>query len=193
MRLQISLMAPLMTGYAIALLFFLGLPWSHRINPAFTTDRAGTRRTSIVLGIVHLIALVLPLAASIAGIGPYTGSAVAWAAVGLMVAALLLQRWTQRLLGSRFTLALQSSTDQSICRDGPYRWIRHPAYLAQILLWIALGLTSQSVIAAAAVAVMAVAGYAYRIREEERMLTTSLGARYGAYAASTKRLIPLLW
>ena len=104
-------MAPLMTGYAIALLFFLGLPWSHRINPAFTTDREGTRRTSIVLAVVHLTALVLPLAVALTGVGPYTGSGIAWGAVGLMVAALLLQRWTQRLLGSCFTLALQSAVD----------------------------------------------------------------------------------
>lgn len=186
-------MAPLLIGYALTLLFFLGLPWSRRRNPSLRTDEVRTRRTSSVLGIVHLSALLLPVTAALTRAGPRVAPAVAWAAVALMVSALLLQRWAQRLLSNYFTLALQSAANQPICRDGPYRWIRHPAYLAQILLWTALGLSSRNIVATAAIGVLAIAGYSYRIREEEQMLTATLGERYETYSATTKRLIPLLW
>lgn len=186
-------MAPVLIGYALTLLFFLGLPWASRRNPALTTDELGTRRTSSVLGIVHLSALILPLAAALSHLGPRFAPAIAWTAVAVMTAALLLQRWCQATLGSCFTLALQSAADQPICRSGPYRWIRHPAYLAQIIFWTALGLSSRSILAGALIGVLAIAGYSYRIREEERMLTGTLGCRYEAYAETTKRLLPLLW
>ena len=186
-------MAPLVIAYLLALLLFARLPWSRRINPALHTDEARTRRSSSVLGAVHLTALGLPAAGALTRVGPQAPSPIAWSALLVMVAALLLQRWTQRLLGACFTLALQAAADQPICRAGPYRRIRHPAYLAQVLFWIALATTSRSVLATVAVGAMAIAGYAYRIHAEERVLIEALGVRYTAYAARTKRLVPWLW
>lgn len=186
-------MVPLLAGYAIALLFFLGLPWSYRVNLAFATDIARTRRTSAVLGTVHLVALALPLVVVWCGDGLATDSCIAWAAIAVMSFALLLQRRAQRLLGSSFTLALQSTSEQEICQRGPYRWIRHPGYLAQILLWIGLAVTSQSLGVIVIIAIVVIAGYSYRIIEEEHMLTEVVGDRYLDYAVATKRLIPGIW
>ena len=123
-------MASLLTGYGLVLVFFLSLPWSHRVNPALATDRARTRRTSIGLAFVHALALILPLAAALGQTEPLTSSGESWAAVGVMVVAAALQQWSQRALGPSFTLALQSAAHQAVNRSGPYRWVRHPAYLA---------------------------------------------------------------
>ncbi|MCW5737398.1 MAG: hypothetical protein KIS73_24955 [Enhydrobacter sp.] len=51
----------------------------------------------------------------------------------MMVTALDLQRWPQRSLGRSFTLALQAAPDQAVGQTGPYRGVRHPAHLAQII------------------------------------------------------------
>ena len=40
--------------------------------------------------------------------------------------------------------------------------------------------------------VLSAAGYAYRVRVEERALMTTLGDAYREYAATTKRFIPLV-
>jgi protein-S-isoprenylcysteine O-methyltransferase len=186
-------MASLLTGYVLALVFFLALPWSGRHNRALATDRTRTRRTSIVLGLVHASALVLPVAAALARPGPLMSSTGSWAAVGMMAAALALQQWSQRSLGSSFTLVLQSAPHQAVCRSGPYRWVRHPAYLAQIVFFTAFALTGGSWIVATLVGIAAIAGYGYRMHEEECMLLTALGDRYSDYAASTRRLIPFLY
>ena len=39
---------------------------------------------------------------------------------------------------------------------------------------------------------LSIVGYAYRVRVEERALTSTLGDAYRAYAASTKRFIPFV-
>ena len=186
-------MASLLTGYGLVLVFFLSLPWSHRVNPALATDRARTRRTSIGLAFVHALALILPLAAALRQTEPLTSSGTSWAAVGVMVVAAALQQWSQRALGPSFTLALQSAAHQAVNRSGPYRWVRHPAYLAQIILFTAFALTGGSWLVATVVGPAAVAGYVYRICEEEQMLLAALGDRYASYAASTRRLIPFVY
>lgn len=186
-------MLPLLIGYGLALALFLGLPWSRRMNPALKTDAARTRRTAMVLGFAHLAGLTVPLAAFLSGVGPRVGPGVSWAAVLVMAASLCLQRWAQHSLGTCFTLALQCGERQPVCNEGPYRWVRHPAYSAQILFWCALGLASGSITAAALVGAVAVPAYAYRLGEEERMLVSALGSRYAAYTKETRRLIPFLW
>lgn len=186
-------MAPLVIGYCLALLLFLGLPWSSRVNSALRTDEVRTRRTSSALGIAHLIALLVPVAAALTEFGPRVGPSVAWTAVAIMLAGLVLQRWAQHSLGKNFTLALQSAEDQRICTCGPYRLIRHPAYLAQILIWDGLAWTSRSIIAGIIIGALAVVAYIYRLSEEEQVLVNSLGAQYQAYAGKTKRLFPYLW
>jgi protein-S-isoprenylcysteine O-methyltransferase Ste14 len=186
-------MASLLTAYALTLAFFLALPWSRRRNRELRTDEKRTHRTSIALGIVHLSGLVVPLAAVAWRLGGPGPPWLGWAAVCGMVAALMLQLWSQRSLGEYFTLALQSRRDQPLCRNGPYRWLRHPAYLAQIIFWTGLALSSRSIAAASIVGFIAIGGYAYRIRAEEAMLLETLDAKYRDYAAVTKRLIPLLW
>jgi protein-S-isoprenylcysteine O-methyltransferase Ste14 len=71
--------------------------------------------------------------------------------------------------------------------------IRHPAYLAQILIWDGLAWTSRSIIAGIIIGALAVVAYIYRLSEEEQVLVNSLGAQYQAYAGKTKRLFPYLW
>ena len=186
-------MAPLVIGYCLALLLFLGLPCSSRVNSSLRTDEVRTRRTSNVLGIVHLIALLAPVAAALTEFGPRVAPWVAWTAAAIMLAGLMLQRWAQHSLGKNFTLALQSAENQHICTRGPYRLIRHPAYLAQILIWDGLAWTSRSIIAGITIAALAVAAYVYRLSEEGKVLVNSLGAKYQAYAGKTKRLFPYLW
>lgn len=185
-------MTPLMIGYFLILLLFLGLP-RRRANPALRTDAARTRRTGSVLGVVHLVALFLPLVAMWADVGPRATIGVAWTGVASMCAGLFLQRWAQRSLGASFTLALQSAENQALCNHGPYRFIRHPAYLAQIAMWVGLALTGRNIIAALIVAGLAAGAYAYRLTEEERVLTANMGERYRAYTAQTKRLLPFIW
>lgn len=185
-------MAPLLIGYALTLVLFLGLPWSRRTKRVLETNQTHTHRTSSVLAIVHVTGLILPLVFVLDRSAPKAPIQISWAADATMIGALLLQQRAQNALGNYFTISLQAGAGQAICRSGPYRWVRHPAYLAQIVFWTSLALSSRSIDCGIIVGLLALTGYAYRIRVEERMLESVIGRRYRAEAAR-KRLLPLVW
>jgi protein-S-isoprenylcysteine O-methyltransferase Ste14 len=87
---------------------------------------------------------------------------------------------------------LQTERNQKVSSSGPYRFIRHPAYLAAILLWSTTGLMVESwwaVVPGLLAALMMVIRTIY----EDRMLTTELPG-YAEYAQQVRyRLIPGFW
>ena len=185
-------MAPLLTGYAFALCFLAAFVWARSRQGRFEVDLRRSRRSAFALGAVHSFGLVAP-AIGFAFFDHDVSIGATGGAVAIMAAALALQLWAQRSLGPCFTLSLQCSQGQPLSREGPYRWVRHPAYLVQLLFWAALGVASRSWAIAGAVAAVALAGYGYRTAAEEAMMREALGEGYRQYAAITKRFLPLLW
>ena len=51
-----------------------------------------------------------------------------------------LRLWSFHTLGRYFTLTIQTSSDQPVIADGPYRLIRHPSYAGLLLIIMAVGL-----------------------------------------------------
>jgi protein-S-isoprenylcysteine O-methyltransferase Ste14 len=87
---------------------------------------------------------------------------------------------------------LQTDRNQEVTNSGPYRFIRHPAYLAAILLWPTTGLMVESwwaVVPGVLAALMMVIRTVY----EDRMLNAELPG-YADYARQVRfRLIPGIW
>jgi protein-S-isoprenylcysteine O-methyltransferase Ste14 len=147
----------------------------------------------------------LLLAAYIAGIGVAVVSALAhWGAISpaymASVAGLLvlwlgigLRWWAMRALGRYFTYTVQSSADQPVVADGPYRFVRHPGYTGVMLAMVGVGLLLADWISALTLVVVVAAGMAYRISVEERALVATLGQPYEDYCSTRKRLIPFVW
>jgi protein-S-isoprenylcysteine O-methyltransferase Ste14 len=90
-------------------------------------------------------------------------------------------------LGTCFGLLPEA---RGLVTSGPYRHVRHPVYLGEFGMAAGMLLAALSLRNAVAVAMM-VAGQVVRMRLEERALEREF-PEYGAYAASTPRLIPLL-
>jgi protein-S-isoprenylcysteine O-methyltransferase len=155
---------------------------------------ARDRRSSMVLGLCHTAILVCAALCAWRGWGLLpVGPAFAWAAVAAMAVFFALQLWAMRSLGRHFTLTLTANHDQPIVEHGPYRLLRHPGYLAQILFFLAFGAATRSGIALAVVALAVALGYGYRIHVEEELLRATLGARYDEYARRTRRLVPWVY
>src|SRR2546423_6510375 len=57
-----------------------------------------------------------------------------WTGVALMIAGSALRRMCFRALGESFTGEVRVRSGQCVVTSGPYRWIRHPAYTAGILM-----------------------------------------------------------
>lgn len=74
---------------------------------------------------------------------------------------------------------------------GPYRWIRHPQYLALAATGLGLAILWPRFLTAALWAVMAALYYALA-RDEERRMTAQFGEAYRAYLARTGMFLPRL-
>ena len=115
---------------------------------------------------------------------------VRYAAIGLMIAGLLV-RWTAILsLGKAFSVNVAIRTTQKLYRSGLYRLVRHPSYSGMILIFLAVALAERNWMAAATVLLPTTAALLYRIHVEEAALSAAFGEQYAAYCRSTKRLVP---
>ena len=66
-------------------------------------------------------------------------------ALALMAAAVALYEWARRTVGpQRLHVGLSGRVPGAVMEDGPYRWLRHPFYLAYLLAFGALALAMRS-------------------------------------------------
>lgn len=117
-----------------------------------------------------------------------------WLAVGFLVIGVAIREYAVRTLGRYFTLDLAAAEEQEVVDAGPYAWVRHPGYTGAAISFLGFGLVLANWLSLAVVTVLVGAGYAYRIRIEERLLREELGDPYRAYTEEVPyRLVPGLW
>jgi protein-S-isoprenylcysteine O-methyltransferase Ste14 len=111
----------------------------------------------------------------------------------LVVLGTAIRAWSMRTLGRFFQFHIQVLDGHRVVTDGPYRFVRHPAYSGLILIMAGFGFASGDILGL--VAPLAIIGVALtlRIRAEERMLTATLGSEYELFAAKRKRVLPAVW
>jgi len=98
-----------------------------------------------------------------------------------------------RLLGRYYSTYVEVLPDHTVIESGPYRLVRHPNYLGQIVGTTGLGLALQSWVALLVLVLAAAGFFAYRIRNEEGFLVAEIGDSYANYMTRTKRLIPFVF
>ncbi|CAL9658812.1 methyltransferase family protein [Streptomyces sp. NPDC057837] len=108
----------------------------------------------------------------------------------IFVGAVGLRLWAIRTLGRFYSHRVRVLGDHQIVRSGPYRLVRHPAYLGMALAHIVYVLFFLSTYSAAALMLLLTA-LVVRILIEERTLLTLPG--YSDYAATHRRVIPWVW
>jgi protein-S-isoprenylcysteine O-methyltransferase Ste14 len=114
-----------------------------------------------------------------------------WAGVGEAVAAGLLIIWTMRTLGRNLTDTVVTRKDHTLVVNGPYRFVRHPFYVA-----LALWMTAFSFMAAnwflLAGGLVVLALLVIRTDAEEARLVARFGDAYKDYMTRTGRFLPKL-
>jgi len=111
----------------------------------------------------------------------------------LFVAGNVLLASTRPSLGRNIQLPTTRPRDgNTLSTTGPYRLVRHPIYLADILLALGLGLVVGSWIFPALGVVVAILVPAI-VAAEEADLAARFGDAWAAYAQRTARVIPGIW
>jgi len=132
---------------------------------AWTADSFFLRTTTF-------LAARVPLAVRLAFL------AAAFAAAGLLIA-------------KSHSYITHGQRTERVLDEGAFRWVRHPLYLAGILAFLGLAVSTASLMALAVWALLAIF-YAYISSYEERFLEQRFGGAYREYKARTGKWIPRL-
>ncbi len=114
--------------------------------------------------------------------------ALGFAALALVVGATALRVWVIRTLGLHWNVQIVDSTGLGIVADGPFRFVRHPNYLAVFVELVALPLVHGAWVTALVGIPLHVFILFHRIRAEEAVLHAD--PRYRALMAGKPRFLP---
>lgn len=121
---------------------------------------------------------------------------VRWAGLALGFFAIVLNAWSHKTLsqklGADFDPAMRLLKVPALVTEGPYARMRHPIYLAFLLMQIAvLFLTSNWLIGFSGLAII-ISVIAIRVPEEEKQLIEQFGDEYQNYMKHSGSLLPKL-
>jgi protein-S-isoprenylcysteine O-methyltransferase Ste14 len=112
-----------------------------------------------------------------------------WVGVGLMMVAGSLAIWTFRHLGKNITDTVVTRADHSLVTTGPYRWVRHPFYVAAGTGFLAVSMMTANWFVAV-IGFLVFILLVVRTRKEEEKLLERFGDDYRQYMQKTGRFIP---
>lgn len=166
-------------GVLLTCAFYLLVIWCYaRRGPASATSSAISAHVAAV--VATLCPFVVPLLS--AG-RPSAGQAISADVLLLLGSAWSV--WALKHLGRNLSVIAQA---RSVADNGPYRWLRHPLYLGEIVSTLGLAIAAGTL--AALIAWAALCGLQiYRAVREEQVLARTL-PDYRAYQAHTAALLP---
>jgi protein-S-isoprenylcysteine O-methyltransferase Ste14 len=105
----------------------------------------------------------------------------------------LLIKWAFRSINRKnLGLAFSGVVPSEVVQHGPYRYVRHPLYLAYSIFWASCAVISASLLVAACAAAVIIT-YILAARSEERdLMGSNLGSVYDAYRKRTGLILPRL-
>jgi protein-S-isoprenylcysteine O-methyltransferase Ste14 len=139
----------------------------------------------------HRTSLPLPIAAAILTLR--LGQAPPSAQIVVLGIALTATGEALRLWGVRHIGVISRTRSERVgplVDSGPFRIIRNPLYVGNVLLWAGFAITARLLWLAPIVVVLLGLEYHAIVRWEERLLEARVGERYRAYAARVPRWLP---
>ena len=112
--------------------------------------------------------------------------------VALFIAGVCLYFVSRFTLGKFFSEAIRIKPEHELITSGPYRFIRHPIYLGEILYFISIPVIFGSIYGFI-VMLFLIPMLIHRMCVEERALVSRFGQEYIEYTQKTKKLIPCIY
>jgi len=145
-----------------------------------------TLRLFISLGTLMLCGSILEYFLRVKGVS-WIFFAAGWV---VALCSFILRRRAIAALGRFWSLHVEIRETHQLVREGPFRWVRHPAYFSMILEILSIGLILQSWITMLVVYAAFLPTLAARIRIEEKALIEKFGDAYIQFKRTTPALIP---
>jgi protein-S-isoprenylcysteine O-methyltransferase Ste14 len=178
----------------IACWYVIRYPFERKAKKVGVRKSLFGRRESSILGAAFVGLVAVPALYAATGFPksldrPFI-PAIAWLGLITLCAGLWLFFRSHADLGRNWSISLEIREQHALVQSGVYRLIRHPMYSSFFLLALAQLLLFPNWFAGSAGLLGVGSLYAFRVRQEERMMRDSFGNEYLGYSAKTKRLIP---
>ena len=173
----------------------------HRVKSQATGEKLDRRQEGIFIlvtlrpiGLASMLGLVTYMInpALMAWSSVALPSWLRWAGVVLGIIGGLLLVVTFRTLGKNLTDTVVTRAEHTLVTRGPYRWVRHPFYLATALAVVANSLVTANWFLALTGGVL-FGLLVLRTRTEEEKLIERFGEDYSEYMERTGRFLPRLF
>jgi protein-S-isoprenylcysteine O-methyltransferase Ste14 len=113
--------------------------------------------------------------------------------MALVVIGLMIRIHSILTLKQYFTYSVAKVENHKIIETGLYKFIRHPGYLGQLIIFIGISTSISNWLSILVMMIPITLGYLYRIKVEERFMLEQPGEDYLNYQERTKRLIPMIY
>lgn len=156
-------------------------------------DKPKTYLQTLPLAISTINLLVLILAVFQIGTLVYDQKYFSLRVIALIVYLVFswIQIWSFKTLGDYYSQEIAIRKDHKIISKGPYKIIRHPQYLAQILVDIAGAVATMSYILLP-LALIQIPFLILRASEEEKLFKKYLPEEFQSYKSKTGFIIPFI-
>ena len=111
----------------------------------------------------------------------------------VMIFGFILRAWAVHALGKYFTMHLSILDDHKLIQNGPYKYIRHPAYASAFMTYVGTTVFLHAWYSFMLALIVLPAAWIRRIYVEEDLLFSRFGDRYTFFCMSVKRAIPHVW
>ena len=123
----------------------------------------------------------------------FLSATLRWVGLVLFAGALMLRIEAIRAQGRQFSYAVTIQDGHQLTLQGPYRWIRHPAYLGVIGMFCGISWVFARFKLGLMMTLLVWFWMESRIRDEEKLLLQEFGKEYASYRQRTAKLIPLVY
>lgn len=103
-------------------------------------------------------------------------------------------KWAFRSIHKKnLGLAFSGIVPDEVVQHGPYRYVRHPLYLAYSIFWMSCAVLSASIFVALSAACVIALYYSAARSEERDLMGSDLGPTYQSYRQRTGLIVPRLF
>jgi len=111
----------------------------------------------------------------------------------LFIIGIILQGIAEATLGKYYLPSIGTVEGQKIVKDGIYKYIRHPGYLGEIIIFFGLGFVTYSLLGILGAFIVSLMVYAGEVIPEEKYMLQKFGKEYEEYMKETFRFIPYIF
>lgn len=167
---------------------------SRLLRTKSTDKQNADKGTLTIIWITIIICIVLSVNISIAYYNPISeNSMTRYLGLAIIYIGIILRMLVVKSLGKLFTVTVTIRQDHKLKKDGFYKYIRHPSYLASFLSFVGFGISLNNWISLLLICSAILFVFILRIKVEEKVLIQEFGTEYIEYKKTTKGIIPFIY